>query len=219
MAKINGKAIPEAEKHEIIYVFDPLCGWCYGFSPVISRLKSELNSSVDFLALSGGMIKDASPVVNVAGYIKTAYKVVENATGVKFGEKFLNEVLEDDKAVFSSIPPAKALAVLRIHNPGKCIEIAGSIQKAIYYNGIDVNDVNAYTDIASEFGMNTEDFIMQMNSDQIEKIVQDEFKMVAGMGIKGYPSVVLRKDNNIKVLSRGYKDYDNLAGIVRDALH
>ncbi|TVQ92269.1 MAG: DsbA family protein [Bacteroidetes bacterium] len=219
MAKINGKAISETEKHEIIYVFDPLCGWCYGFSPVISRLKSELNSSVDFLALSGGMIKDASRIGNLAGYIKSAYKVVENATGVKFGEKFLKEVLEDDNAIFSSIPPAKAMAVIRIQKPGNCIEIATRIQKAIYYEGIDLNDINAYAEIASEFGINPDDFIRQMNSDQIERIIQDEFKMVAGMGVKSYPTVVLRKENETKIISRGYKDFESLSAIVREALH
>jgi putative protein-disulfide isomerase len=218
MAKLNGKSIPEKEKPEILYVFDPLCGWCYGFSPVITRLKTELNSDVNFLVLSGGMVRDAGPIGEMANYIKTAYKVVEDTTGVKFGDKFLNGVLENGEAIFSSVPPAKAIAVLRIHKPGECIEIAARLQKAIYHDGIEVDDYSAYAQIAKEFGMDPDDFLMQVKSEEIAQIVENEFKMVAGLGVNGYPSVLLRRGNETQLLSRGYKDYDNLFKIVNESI-
>ncbi len=218
MAKLNGKSIPEKEKPELLYVFDPLCGWCYGFSPVITRLKNELNSDVDFLVLSGGMVRESGPIGEMADYIKTAYKVVEDTTGVKFGEKFLNGVLENREAIFSSVPPAKALAVLRLHKPGECIEIAARLQNAIYYDGINIDDYVAYSEIAKEFGMEPDDFLSQVNSEEIAEIVQNEFKMVAELGVNGYPSVLLRKGKETQLLSRGYKDYDNLNKIVKDSI-
>jgi putative protein-disulfide isomerase len=218
MAKLNGKSIPEKEKPEILYVFDPLCGWCYGFSSVITRLKTELNSDVDFLVLSGGMVRDAGPIGEMANYIKTAYKVVEDTTGVKFGDKFLNEILENGEAIFSSVPPAKALAVLRIHKPAECIEIAARLQKAIYHDGIEVDDYSAYAQIAIEFGMEPDEFLLQVKSAEIAEIVENEFKMVAGLGVNGYPSVVLRKGNETQLLSRGYKDYDSLYKVVKESI-
>ncbi len=218
MAKLNGTAIPEKEKPEIIYVFDPLCGWCYGFSPVITRLKSEMKSNAVFLVLSGGMVREASPIGEIAGYIKNAYKVVEDTTGVKFGEKFLTDILEKGDAVFTSVPPAKALAVLRIHKPGECVEIAARLQKAIYHDGINVDDYVAYSEIAREFGMEPDDFLSQVNSEEIAEIVQNEFKMVAGLGVNGYPSVLLRKGKQTHVLSRGYKDFESLYKIVKESI-
>ncbi|TVQ83712.1 MAG: DsbA family protein [Bacteroidetes bacterium] len=215
MAKLNGTAIPEKEKPEIIYVFDSLCGWCYGFSPVITRIKSEMKSNADFLVLSGGMVREASPIGEIAGYIKNAYKVVEDTTGVKFGEKFLNDILEKGDAVFTSVPPAKALAVLRIHKPGECVEIAARLQKAILHDGINVDDYVAYSEIGKEFGMEPDDFLSQVKSAEIEEIVQNEFKMVAGLGVNGYPSVLLRKGKETHVLSRGYKDFDSMFEIVK----
>ena len=218
MTKLNGKSIPEKEKPEILYVFDPLCGWCYGFSPVITRLKTELNSDVDFLVLSGGMVRDAGLIGEMADYIKTAYKVVEDTTGVKFGEKFLNGVLKNGEAIFSSVPPAKALAVLRLHRPGKCIEIAARLQKAIYHDGIDVDDYSSYAQIAKEFGMEPNEFLLQVKSAEIAEIVENEFKMVAGLGVNGYPSVLLRRGKETQLLSRGYKDYDSLYEIVKESI-
>ena len=218
MAKLNGTAIPEKEKPEIIYVFDPLCGWCYGFSPVITRIKSEMKSNADFIVLSGGMVREASPIGEIAGYIKNAYKVVEDTTGVKFGEKFITDILEKGDAVFTSMPPAKALAVLRIYKPGECIEIAARLQKAIYHDGINVDDYAAYSEIAKEFGMEPDDFLSQVNSAEIAEIVENEFKMVAGLGVNGYPSVLLRKGKETHILSRGYKDFDSLYKTVKESV-
>ncbi|MBW6478297.1 MAG: DsbA family protein [Bacteroidales bacterium] len=218
MAKLNGKPVPEKEKPEILYVFDPLCGWCYGFSPVITRLKDQLNSDVDFLVLSGGMVREASPIGEIAGYIKTAYKVVEDTTGVKFGENFLNDILGNGNAIFSSVPPAKALAVLRIHKPGKCIEIAARLQKAIYFDGIEVDDYTAYSQIAKEFGMEPDDFLLQVKSAEIAEIVENEFKLVAGMGVNGYPTVLLRNGKETQLLSRGYMDYESLYNVVKESI-
>jgi putative protein-disulfide isomerase len=218
MAKLNGKSIPEKEKPELIYIFDPLCGWCYGFSSVITRLKAQMNSDVDFLVLSGGMVREAGPIGEIAGYIKTAYKVVEDTTGVKFGEKFLNDVLKNGDAIFTSVPPAKALAVLRMHKPDECVEIAGRLQKAIYHDGIQVDDYSAYAQIAKEYGMDPEEFLVKVKSSEIAEMVENEFKMVAGLGVNGYPSVMLRRGKETQLLTRGYKEYDSLFKIVEESI-
>lgn len=46
------------------------------------------------------------PIGEVASYISWACKDVEKATGVKFGDGFLNDILKDGKAIFTSIYPS-----------------------------------------------------------------------------------------------------------------
>ncbi|MFW5762224.1 MAG: DsbA family protein, partial [Cyclobacteriaceae bacterium] len=93
--------------HKIIYCYDALCGWCYGFSPVMEKIHQQYQQDFQFEVISGGMItgERIGPVGEVAPYIKQAYKLVENTTGVKFGDDFLR-VLNEGKAIFTSIPPA-----------------------------------------------------------------------------------------------------------------
>ena len=78
----------ENGKFSIIYVYDALCGWCYGFSPVIKQVFEKYQAQFDFEVISGGMIlgERQGPIGEVAAYIKGAYKTVEDTTGVKFGE-------------------------------------------------------------------------------------------------------------------------------------
>ncbi|TVQ09688.1 MAG: DsbA family protein [Bacteroidetes bacterium] len=217
MSKINGNHIAEKETPELIYVYDALCGWCYGFSPVITRLKEEFNEKIDFLVLSGGMVRgeNAGPIGQIAGYIKQAYKTVEDATGVKFGQKFLDEVLEKGDAIFTSLPPALALAVFRLEQPGEAIEFAARLQKAIYYDGRLVDDKTLYSQIASGFDVDGDELVRRMDTDEIAQMVENEFKMVAGMGVNGYPTLVMRNGKELKILTRGYQPYEQVEALIR----
>ena len=90
-----------------------------------------MHEQAHFAVISGGMITGPriGPIGEVAGYIQQAYKDVEQATGVKFGEKFLTETLAQGTAIFTSIPPAIALSVFKTHLPEQAVAFAGTLQK------------------------------------------------------------------------------------------
>jgi hypothetical protein len=71
-------------QHKIIYIYDALCGWCYGFSPVMQQLQEKYAGKLEFEVLSGGMIMGlrAGPIGEVAAYIEKAYPDVESETCV-----------------------------------------------------------------------------------------------------------------------------------------
>ena len=103
------------DKPTLLYVYDPLCGWCYGFSPVMQRLHETFHEQIQFEVLSGGMVLGdrAGPIGQVAPYISWAYKHVEERCGVKFGADFLEGVLKPGTAIFSSEKPCTALTVFK----------------------------------------------------------------------------------------------------------
>ena len=78
-------------KPTIYYCYDAYCGWCYGFSKVITQIAKEYEDRIAFDVLSGGMIDDEAPahIGAMAGYIKEAHKNVEQLSGIKFGDDFL----------------------------------------------------------------------------------------------------------------------------------
>ena len=55
----------------IYYIFDGLCGWCYGFAPVVNQLQQELGKKVIFKVISGGMVTGSrvGPIRQMAAYI------------------------------------------------------------------------------------------------------------------------------------------------------
>ena len=202
----------EEKPMKIVYVYDALCGWCYGFSPVMEDFYYRYKDEVDFEVISGGMIKGnrIGPIGEVAPYIKHAYKDVEERTGVKFGQAFLKDVLEEGSTVFTSIPAAVALSVFKSEKPDKALLFAKRIQKAIYYDGIDPSNNEAYGRIAEEFGFNKKSFVDKMETARFLEKAKEDFHQAALMGVRGFPTVFLMKGGLRVALTRGYTDYNDL---------
>lgn len=201
-------------KTKILYFYDALCGWCYGFSPVIEKLTSEFEDQFDFEIVSGGLSlgKKAGPIGEVAPYIKDgAYKMVEQRCGVKFGEAFCTGPLEEGTMVLNSVPPAIALSVVKALKPEKAFSFGTILHKAIYVDGMHPEDLKWYGKYASEFGFDAEDFNQKMKEPKFKEAAEKDFELAKQFGISGFPSLVAFKDNQAYRISQGYEDYDSLA--------
>src|SRR5690242_16380389 len=101
-------------KPKIIYVYDALCGWCFGFSPVIRAVQDAYRDEFDFEIISGGMMigDRAGRISDVAPYIRNTYKTVEETTGIVFGLGFIRN-LEEGYMIFNSERPAIGLSVFK----------------------------------------------------------------------------------------------------------
>ncbi|MCR9055023.1 MAG: DsbA family protein [bacterium] len=205
---------------KLIYVYDALCGWCYGFSPVITEFHQNHEEELDFEVLSGGMITGSriGPIGEVAGYISKAYKDVERATGVTFGQSFLEDILEEGSAVFTSIPPAIALTVFKQHQPGQAVAFAARLQKAIYYDGIEPVDYEAYGELAAEFGLEPSSFVAEMKQNENLQRAREEFRRASGFGVTGFPTVLLQHNGQTTVLARGYMPLPRLEAAYQQAM-
>jgi len=196
----------------LLYVYDPLCGWCYGFTSVLDKLHAAFHDRLSFDVLSGGMIMGdrVGPIGQVAPYIKRAYKDVENRTGVTFGEKFLNEVLEPGTAVFSSEKPCIALTAFKSYQPEQVVSFAHALQHAVYYDGKDLTDDAIYPDLVKPYGIDGDNFVQKLNSTDSKRKTHEEFKIVGEMGISGFPTVLLLTQKQNYLLARGYTDFEPL---------
>lgn len=210
------------ERMKIIYIYDALCGWCYGFSPVITQFHEKYKDEVEIEVLSGGMItgKRIGPIGEVAPYIRWAYKDVEKATGVTFGSHFLNSTLALGEAIFTSIPPAIALSVFKsMSSSGSSLSFVSEIQKAIYYKGIEPKDYKAYGKIAASFGLDASFFILKMNNSLYQTRAEEDFKKVVALGVSGFPTVLMETNGAKQKIVSGYRSLDQLEHIYLNIKH
>ncbi len=205
---------------KVIYVYDALCGWCYGFSPNIQKLHDEYGERVEFEVVSGGMVtgERIGPIGEVAPYISWAYKDVENRTGVKFGEGFLEGILKEGSAIFTSIPGGIALSIVKDQRPELALAFAGRLQKAIYYDGITPTDPSAYAKLAAEYDMDAEQFEKDMASDKYKQLAEADFARSDALGVTGFPTVFVDDGKQQHVIARGYLDYDLLKSALEQQL-
>jgi len=208
------------KNYTIIYIYDALCGWCYGFSPVMQQLHEKYKNELDFTVLSGGMVtgERIGPIGQVAGYISEAYKTVENTTGVKFGEGFLNGILKEGKAIFNSIPASRALTVFKTYQPENAVAFASVLQKAIYFDGIEPENLEVYGTHAAQFGIEPKHFVLQMQQNKFVDETDEEFQQVAQWGISGFPSVIMAAQKKLYLIAQGYQSFEQLDAAVQQVL-
>lgn len=203
------------QKPTIIYCYDAYCGWCYGFSKVMTRLYEEYKDRFDFEVLSGGMIpKDSAQHIGVmASYIDGAYLRVEEMTGVKFGEDYLWHIKNPDKSDWfpHSEKPAIALAIYRDYHPDDAVMFAADLQYALHYEGRDLTDDEAYRHLLEKYNIPAEEFYEKLHSEAyLDKALHD-FSLVKQLQVTGFPAVLLQVDElKFYLLGRGYTDYDTM---------
>ena len=197
---------------KIIYVYDALCGWCYGFSPVLSQFQEKYKDILNFQVISGGMILGSriGPIGEVASYISKAYKEVEKVTGVEFGNAFLNNTLKNGDAIFTSLPPAIALSVFNELNAGKIVQFTSAMQRAIYYDGIYPEDLEAYGLIATKFGIDAKSFVLKMKTPLYRKLAEDDFETSSKLNVSGFPTVFIENNESYRKIGSGYMTFNQL---------
>ncbi|MBC7384309.1 MAG: DsbA family protein [Bacteroidia bacterium] len=198
-------------KTKIIYVFDPMCGWCYGFSAVIQKAAQKYAGEFDFEIISGGMVvgEREGPVGDFADYILSAYKRVEEASGVIFGEAYLAQ-LKTKQLYSSSVKPAIAIEVFKNFHPLQAITFAAALQKAYFMDGLDLSKDEVYKALIKPYGINETIFLKSLNDDAMRKKTYDGFKQAANLGVNGYPAVMAFKNGKYYALTNGFTDYETL---------
>jgi putative protein-disulfide isomerase len=202
---------------KIIYFYDALCGWCYGFSDVMVKLKNKWEREIEFETISGGMISGerVGPLNEMAPYIKSAYKTVEERTGVKFGDVFVNDVLQKGEVILSSEPPSRALTTFKFLQPENSVDQAHEIQHAFYFDGHDLNKTETYRRIATKLDIDADDFSILFESEQMKAKTEEDFYLTQQFGITGFPAVVAIKDNEYFLVARGYTDFEQLDEVIQ----
>jgi putative protein-disulfide isomerase len=200
---------------KLIYIFDPICGWCYGFTPVIQALQQEYAGKMDFEILSGGMLTgdNRRPASTMHAYILQAHTRVEETTGVKFGEAFLHQYLASQE-IMDSVKPSIALTVFKQYQPDKAIDFAHDMQVALNYDGISLNGDAIYEQLAAKYGIPSTAFIEKMQEESNRYATQQEFQQVQQWGITGFPAAILDTGKQLYMIAKGYTPLARLQEVI-----
>ena len=110
------------------YIYDPLCGWCYGAKPLAEAAQSVLPVN----AHAGGMMSGAnrqrvSP--QLRNYVIPHDRRIAEYTGQPFGEAYFEGLLRDHSAVFDSTPAIAAVMAAEAIDGGG-LRLLGRLQTA-----------------------------------------------------------------------------------------
>lgn len=199
----------------IYYCYDAYCGWCYGNSPVINQMYAAYKEKVDFEVLSGGMVisDTPKPISATASYIQGAYKNVEDYTGIKFGEDYLWHIFNPEESDWfpSSEMPAIALCIFKEIYPDLQIPFAADLQYALYGEGRDLCDKEAYRHLLEKYEINVDMFYSKLVDPVYKEKAYYEFALCKQLQVTGFPTTFVQMtDSKFYMIGRGYSPYENL---------
>lgn len=133
-----------------LYLFDPLCGWCYASSPALAALAREWPTQLDMLPSGLFSGPGARPMsADWAAYAWSNDQRIATATGEVFSAAYHDQVLLDSHTPFDSTALNRALTAVqqisREREPGLLREL----QVARYVAGENTASANVVAEVTA----------------------------------------------------------------------
>ncbi|WP_322413400.1 DsbA family protein, partial [Clostridium perfringens] len=139
---------------------------------------------------------------------------IERLTGRKFGEGFNKNVLGNKNIVLDSLPGAKALVLAQKLKKDTAFDFLKKLQEAFFVDGKDPNNLETYTTIAEESGIDKDEFEKKFLSEELINETYSVFNMVASMGAMSFPTVIMVEGNKGTIIAQGYSSFEELDKIL-----
>lgn len=201
----------------VTYLFDPLCGWCYGASPVIQQLGQQANIQLELapsgLFAGGGRTMDAA----FADYAWSNDVRIEKLTGQRFTQDYRSKVLGQLGSAFDSAATTLALTAVSLTAPQRELETLKALQEARYVQGLDTCDVLVVEALLRDLGLAAAADRLAASDAELLAANAARIQTARGLmqtfGVQGVPALVVRDDDKGSRLLRGdalYGNFDNL---------
>lgn len=184
------------------FIFDPLCGWCYGASPVLDRMGEE-GFGIDLLPI--GLPEEARPIEpEFAQLIWGTDRLVEQHTGQPFTRAY-QALLGGGSANLDAWPATQALIAVARTRPDRQVAALQALQIARFVNGRDTGDMVVVETVLREIGLrNAADLCAAANP---VLVAAAEAAVIRGRGllakhaVDGAPAVLLTGPEGTRLLS------------------
>lgn len=123
----------------LTYLFDPLCGWCYGAGGPLPQVIEATGLSLELIP-TGLFAGEGARAMDdeFAHYAWSNDQRIARLTGQVFSERYRDQVLADRTQLFDSGPATVALAAVQQTAPERVFDALKAIQLARYVDGEDV---------------------------------------------------------------------------------
>lgn len=126
------------KKATVTYLFDPLCGWCYGAAPMLDRLAA---GGVAIDALPTGLFSGAGARPLDAGFAAHAWasdQRIRQLSGQPFSQAYRDNVLSARGTLLDSAAATLGISAAGFKDPQRRLPALKAIQHARYVDGRDI---------------------------------------------------------------------------------
>jgi putative protein-disulfide isomerase len=189
----------------LIYFADPMCSWCYGFSPVIADIRRAFGRALPIRLVMGGLRPGTDTPMSEPAKVelRSHWAHVHEASGLPFD----GAVLDSPDFLYDTDPAARAVVRVRREDPEMALAYLARVQRAFYAETRDVTDPEVLADLGADFGLERESFLADFDTDDLKKETWRDYGTSQRAGVTGFPTLVAgpNTEGSYGVVTRGFQ--------------
>ncbi|WP_434663580.1 DsbA family protein [Aeromonas sp. NJAU223] len=182
------------------YVYDPLCGWCYGAAPLLEAAARIPGLQIALHAGGLWLGERRQPMgTALRDYVRPHDERIEALTGQPFGQRYFDELLLSEGLLLDSEPPIRAiLAVSALGRDG--LVMLHRIQQSHYRDGQWVGSLAHLAALAKEQGITAAAFEQAYQNVNLSEHLTESQGWLRRLGGQGYPTLGLEHADKLRAL-------------------
>ncbi len=190
---------------KLIYVYDPMCSWCWGFRETWLKLQAAIGDKLAIEYKVGGLAPDSDEPMRkeMQQFLQQTWQRIEQQLGTPFNHEFWHTA----QPRRSTYPACRAVLVARQQNKEQ--EMLYAIQKAYYLNAQNPSNISTLASLAEKIGLDKNAFIHEIESEKINSLLMDEINQARSLPIQGFPSLVLENKGLYAAVPVNYRDWQS----------
>lgn len=200
----------------LYYVHDPMCSWCWAFTPMLRVVEQALPAGMAMTRLLGGLAPDTDAPMpeEMRRYVQSAWREVERRVpGTRFDFRFW-EVCRPRRATY---PACRAVIAARRQGEAFDRHMTRAIQEAYYLRALNPSEDETLIGLAAELGLDAVAFTRDLNSPGVRRELEDEIARSRAMGVASFPSLVLEDARGLHDIPVNYLDSRPMLEAIRPA--
>jgi putative protein-disulfide isomerase len=191
----------------LLYIADPMCSWCYGFGPELTKLL-ERHPGTRLNLVMGGLrpFNKQKMSAEFKEMLRGHWRHVATASGLPFSES----ILDRDDFVYDTEPACRAVVTARHMDVERAYAYLKAVQLAFYRDGRRITSGDVLADIAGECGYQRDLFHMNLDLEAIRDETQNDFATTQSLGVSGFPTLGVSQGSQLFLVTSGYATDDVL---------
>lgn len=203
--------ISSSQNDTLIYVGDPMCSWCYGFSPELDKVRAAF-PDVPFEMVMGGLRAGGTESMGeLKEFLYDHWIDVQKASG----QKFNFAILDKKDVMYDTEPACRAVIIANQIKPGVAYEYFKAVQESFYFHNNLPKDIDTYIHIAEKFSIDPEKFHRRFIDKQAKADSYSEFDLANTLGVKGFPTLIAKIDGKLYLVTNGYRKGEEIIKLLK----
>ncbi|HYP68682.1 MAG TPA: DsbA family protein [Thiobacillaceae bacterium] len=185
------------------YFADPMCSWCWGFSPAIEAVREMYREQTKISLVLGGLRPGSAEALSAQGREEILHH--RHQVHERTGQPFKFEDALPAGFVYDTEPACRAVAAMGELDPTLIFPMFKAVQSAFYAEGLNVTQAAVLTDLAASLGVESQRFAPAFASHAAKTRTEAHFRLARQWGIKGFPTLILQRDKNVHLITSGWQ--------------